>query len=202
MFTGIIKKIVPIIKKTFENEILRYSISCSKDFLRDLEEGASVAVDGVCQTVVEIQPPFVFFEAVSETLEKTTLYRLAANDFVNLERSVRFGEEIGGHLLSGHIMGKAKIERIEKEGNSAKFFFSIEKNITQYLFSKGFIALNGASLTLVDVILEKNIFSVHLIPETLNRTTFKNKKIGDEVNVEIDSQTQILVETAHRFLKS
>lgn len=200
MFTGIIKEVAPIVECFFENGVLRYGVAFSQKMLEGLVLGASVSIDGACQTVVAISKNLVYFDAISETLSRTTLDTITLHRLVNIERAARFGDEIGGHLLSGHVMGKAKISRIEREGNSAKFFFEGNTSWMKYLFSKGFIAIDGASLTLIDVDLEKNSFSVQLIPETLKTTTFGQKKAGDLVNIEIDAQTQALVETTIRLL--
>ena len=132
---------------------------------------------------------------IGETLQRTTLKQLGKGDFVNIERAARFGDEIGGHLLSGHIMGTAHIESIERTAHNCVMWLRCSLEWGKYLFSKGYIALNGASLTLVDVEKATGLFSVHLIPETLRQTTLGAKKAGDLVNIEIDAQTQAIVET-------
>lgn len=117
-----------------------------------------------------------------------------------MERAAKFGDEIGGHLLSGHIFGMAQIDKIDLSSNNCAIFFKCAPEWTQYLFPKGYVALNGVSLTLVDVD-PKGLFSVHLIPETLKRTTFGSSRSGDWVNLEFDSQTQAIVDTLHRMKK-
>lgn len=195
MFTGIIKAIAPILELHATAHLLRYTIAFPIEMLHKLEIGASVAVDGVCQTVVAIEQQKVSFEAIEETLLRTTLKNLSKGTRVNLERAAKFGEEIGGHLLSGHIACTASIENIENNVITLKCSLEWIK----YLFPKGFVALNGASLTLVSVLPEEGLFTVHLIPETLKRTTWGDKSEGDLVNLEVDSLTQAVVETVARM---
>ena len=182
MFTGIIRQKgrVVFVKK---GAILLYAVDFPHDGLRI---GSSVAIDGVCQTVVLLDDA-VYFEAIGETLMRTTLGKLSVGDLVNIERSACVGDEIGGHPLSGHVMTTAVLSSIENN----VYTFSIEN--TRYLFEKGFVAIDGMSLTVVDV-LEKS-FTVHLIPETLKWFT---KKVGDLVNIEFDSMTVACVETVNR----
>lgn len=196
MFTGIVKGIGQISKMEKYEKFLRYAVKFPPDFLENLEEGASVSINGVCQSVVAMEDKNVWFEAIEETLQRTTLKYLTLNQEINLERSTKIGDEIGGHLLSGHIYGMAKIISIQ----SNIFTFSCEKAWMKYFFSKGYIALDGVSLTLVDVDPQAGRFSVHLIPETLKRTLFGKKVAGDWVNLELDATTQATVETVERLL--
>lgn len=198
MFTGIVQGIGEILNVENFPHFLRYTLLFPKKLLDGLTTGTSVAVNGICQTVVKVSKEEVTFEAISETLHKTTLNSATLGQRVNLERAAKFGEEIGGHLLSGHIFGCAKILQI----NQNIYTFVAPGNCIKYLFSKGFIALDGISLTLVDVFPSASRFSVHLIPETLARTTLSTKREGDFVNVEIDSQTQITVDTLSRIKQS
>ena len=198
MFTGIVKATAEIAALEKKDSILRYAVAFPKDFLSGLQLGASVSVDGVCQTVVAIDKNHVWFEAIGETLSRTTFGLFYLGSRVNLERSAKFGDEIGGHLLSGHIYGTAFISQIKEN----VYFFECPVLWMKYLFSKGYIAIDGISLTLVDVEKKTGRFSVHLIPETLKRTTLGEKKAGDRVNLEFDALTQAAVETIENLHSS
>lgn len=196
MFTGIVRGIGLIVQTEIKNSILRYAVLFPSELLSGLTRGASVSVDGICQTVVMIDQDQIWFEAIGETLERTTLKEMSKGKSVNLERAAHFGDEIGGHLLSGHIFGTASIISIDH--NIYSLLGSAEW--MKYLFSKGYIAIDGISLTLVDVDTINKKFTVHLIPETLAHTTLGQKKPGDFVNIEIDSLTQAAVDTVSRLL--
>ena len=196
MFTGIIQTTLPVAWVNHSPTLTRYALSIPPEHQKDLALGASISVNGVCQTVVEINNNEVVFEAIEETLKRTNIATFQADQLVNIERSAKIGDEIGGHLLSGHIIGTAILEAIHN--NILKI--SCPEAWIKMILPKGYIALNGASLTVVDS-LEEGIFTVHLIPETLKRTTFGNIKVGDKINVEIDSQTQAIVETVESILK-
>ena len=171
------------------------TLAFPEERVRGLVHGASVAIDGACLTVTAIDAAHVSFDLMGETLAKTTLGTLKEGNHVNIERSASLGDEIGGHLLSGHIMGTAEIIAIDNSDNNHMVTFRVPQEWMKYIFSKGFIALDGASLTLVDVDKTAGTFTVWLIPETLHITTFGFKKGGDRVNVEIDSRTQTIVDT-------
>jgi riboflavin synthase len=176
-------------------------IAMPEDLRRGLIPGASVSVDGVCLTVVSIEDSTVIFQAMDETLQRTTLGQRRKGELVNVERSAVFGEEIGGHPLSGHVDGRAKIVAIESPKNNCVITFAFDRRYKDYLFEKGFIAVDGASLTISRLDRDAGTFSVYLIPETLKRTTLGTKQIGDEVNIEIDRMTQAIVETVRNVLK-
>jgi riboflavin synthase len=199
MFTGIVRGIGKIASIQSLPGLTQFSISIDPDLLKDLEVGASIAIDGTCLTVVSFTSDKVVFDAIQETLDKTNMKFLKVGDLVNVERAARFGDEIGGHVLSGHIYGTAMIQSIKRTDNNCAVSLKCPVEWTNYLFPKGYIALNGASLTLVDVDKENGSFSVHLIPETLKKTTFGTKKEQDFVNVELESQTQIIVDTIERI---
>lgn len=197
MFTGIVqaKAVVAAIEQL--NSILRYAVTFPPDRLLGLQQGASVAIDGVCQTVVAIDQERVWFEAIEETLNRTTLSQMKVGGWVNLERSARYGDEIGGHLLAGHVFGTARLFKIEKN----IYTFECPSPWLKYLFPKGFIAIDGISLTLVEVS-QLGRFTVHLIPETLKRTTLGEKQEGAYVNLEFDPMTQLTVQTVEAFLRT
>lgn len=198
MFTGIISALGSIIELNAKPNLLTYRVSCPVNFLKGIKIGASISVDGICQTVTQFDDCIVTFDAIQETLDKTTLKFAKVGTKVHLERSAKLSDEIGGHLLSGHVFGTAKIKHIQKQDQTAIFQFQAPTSMVKYLFPKGFISIDGASLTLVDV--TEDSFSVHLIPETLKMTHFKNKSIGDCVNIEIDSQTLAVVNTVERWM--
>jgi riboflavin synthase len=166
-----------------------------------ITKGASVAINGTCLTITNADIPnsLATFDVIDETLAVTNLSKLEIGDKVNFERAAKFGDEIGGHLMSGHIHTTTKISRVIRNKDNYSIYFNMPLDYQKYLFPKGFVGLNGCSLTLVEV--NKKEFSVHLIPETLEMTTFKTKEIDELVNLEIDSHTQAIVDTVARVLK-
>lgn len=203
MFTGIVQGKYRVSEANYYPERVRYAIDYPESALKDLKIGASVSIDGTCQTVVQIDHDSskIWFDAIQETLTCTTLGKIAKNRWVNVERSVRWGDEIGGHLLSGHICSTAQLEKRLEKSDYVILKFQCAKHWMKYFFPKGFIALDGVSLTLVDVD-TKGAFSVHLIPETLRMTVLGSKSEGDRVNIEIDSRTQMVVDTVQRMMNS
>lgn len=205
MFTGIITGIAKLTRLEQQPGLSTLTFCLPKNLTDNLQTGASVAIDGTCLTVVNIdsypkdnvEDNQVIFNVIDETLQKTTLGNIQVTDNVNVERSARLGDEIGGHWVSGHVQGKVEIIKIETFVNNYVLHFLIPHPWICYIFPKGYIALNGASLTIVDVNKSKNTFTVHLIPETLKRTTFSQKKVGDYVNFEVDHHTQIIVDTLY-----
>ena len=162
-------------------------------FKEGLEIGASVSLDGVCLTVVSIDENIVHFDIIKETLNRTTLGNIKSGDNVNVERSLKVGDELGGHILSGHVLTTAKIlERVENEG-SIDLLIENKEEFSDYILQKGYVAIDGMSLTIGRV--TEDYFSLHIIPETLRVTTIKSKSEGDRVNIEIDSRTQAIVDT-------
>lgn len=200
MFTGLIQGLAQVKSVEQQPGLSTLTFSFPDNLLRHLCLGASVAIEGVCLSVVSIHPPLITFNAIAETLAKTTLGELKKQDWVHVERSARLGDEIGGHLVSGHVQGKAPILRIETPSNNYVLYAALPQPWNDYLFTKGYIALNGTSLTLVDVSREENYFTVHLIPDTLKRTMLGQKKVGDFLNFEVDYHTQIIVNTVKNYL--
>ncbi|MGD9592232.1 MAG: riboflavin synthase subunit alpha [Candidatus Berkiella sp.] len=199
MFTGIVQTSAPISFVEHTPGLTRYAISLTAQMLAGLKIGASIAINGACQTVVAIKDNDVFFDAIAETLRCTNIPTFNVGTMVNVERSAKFGDEIGGHLLSGHVIGTALISnKIVNQGEHI-LTFSCSPTWMKYILYKGYIAINGASLTVQEVS-DKGSFSVHLIPETLRITTFSQAQEGDIVNVEIDSQTQAIVDTVQSVL--
>lgn len=175
-----------------------HTVELPEDMAGGLQTGASVAHNGCCLTVTEADGRTARFDLMAETLDKTNLGRLKAGDLVNLERAARFGDEIGGHLMSGHITATTEILRIERTEHNTTMHFALPVALKPYILPKGFVGLDGCSLTIGSV--GEDSFCVHLIPETLRRTLFGTRQAGDTVNLEIDPQTQAVVDTAGRIL--
>lgn len=199
MFTGIVQgtaQIQSIVEKAnFRTQIVKMP----HDLLANLEIGASVANNGVCLTVTEINGDLISFDLMTETLRITNLGKLVEGDFVNIERAMKMGDEIGGHVLSGHVYCAAEVkERIQTENNLQIWFDMPEAELMKYVLTKGFIAIDGISLTIGEV--KGQQFCVNLIPETIDRTLIAKRAIGDLVNIEIDPQTQAIVDTVERYL--
>lgn len=198
MFTGIVLGLATVKQVEEAKGLKRIAVALGLEWAEGLKIGASVSIDGVCLTVVAIDGGVVAFDVIQETLNKTTLKNVRPGSIVNVERAAKFGDEIGGHLLSGHVYGVAPIVGIEKSANNVAISFRGDPAWTKYLFGKGYIAIDGVSLTLVDVNSD-HTFSVHLIPETLRKTTLGRKGVGEHVNVEVDAQTQAIVDTVERI---
>jgi len=201
MFTGIVRGIGQITEVVTLPGLTKLAVALDTPLLSDLQKGASIAVDGVCLTVVDFDSSKVWFDVIDETLQRTTLKSVKLDQQFNIERSARFGDEIGGHIVSGHVFGTVAITSIERTENNCILTFRCPPEWTKYLFPKGFITLNGASLTLVDVDKKKGGVTVHLIPETLQRTTFGSKQVGDLINMELDTHTQTIVDTLENISK-
>jgi riboflavin synthase len=200
MFTGIVQGKFPLLMVEARPGLNRLVIELSDELLIDLAIGASVAIDGVCLTVTAIEPPRVYFDVMQQTLSLTTLAGLAAGDWVNVERSAKQGVEIGGHIISGHVDGTVEVVSVEQPENNCFIRYRVPADKMKYLFSKGFIGLNGCSLTVADVDPLQQTVQVCFIPETLRVTTHGNKRPGDRLNFEVDRQTQTIVDTVENFL--
>lgn len=201
MFTGIIQNMCPVVAVERKPGLVTFTIKCPKEIMEGVATGASVSIDGTCLTVVKIEGNTLTFDCMQETLSITTLSSLSVGRQVNVERSYKVGDEVGGHILSGHITGTAEIVNVEIPENNHVVTFKIPVTWMDYIMPKGFIAIDGASLTIVDVDKKSGTFSVWLIPETLERTTFGAKQVGEKVNIELDSRTQAIVDTMKAYLK-
>ncbi|MDK9757989.1 riboflavin synthase subunit alpha [Vibrio sp. D173a] len=198
MFTGIVQgtaKVVHIDKKDrFQTHVLVLEGALNEG----LEIGASVAHNGCCLTVTKIEGTQISFDLMQATLALTNLGELEEGDSVNIERAAKFGDEIGGHSMSGHISLMAEISEVIDTTNNRTIWFTLPQESMKYVLAKGYIGLDGCSLTIGEV--EDNRFSVHLIPETLERTLFGRRQAGEKINVEFDPQTQAIVDTVERVL--
>ncbi|WP_233115878.1 riboflavin synthase subunit alpha [Aggregatibacter actinomycetemcomitans] len=199
MFTGIVQGTAQIKTITEKANFRTHTVEMPQEMLKGLQIGASVAHNGVCLTVTEIKDNLVSFDLMQETLKITNLGELKVGDPVNIERAMQMGTEIGGHILSGHVYCTAEIiERLPSENNLQIWFKLPNKEVMKYVPTKGFIAVDGISLTIGKV--REQSFCVNLIPETLHRTLIGKKAEGDKVNIEIDPQTQAIVDTVERYL--
>ena len=199
MFTGIVKGFFSVVRIEKYNELNRITVLLPSALLENLVIGASVAINGCCLTVAAFDQKSASFDVMKETLRVTNLGALTEGDKVNVERAARFGDEIGGHLLSGHIHDTVEIDEILKEENNVTIYFRFDTQWQDYLLPKGYASLNGCSLTIGETV-EEGRFCVHLIPETLKVTGFGSAVVGDRVNLEIDSQTQAVVNTVKSYL--
>jgi riboflavin synthase len=181
-------------KENFRTHVVRLP----EALLPGLQPGASVAHNGCCLTVVSIEGDRVSFDLMQETLRVTNLGELKVGDRVNVERAARFGDDIGGHAMSGHILCTAEVTRVIESPNNHQVWFRLPREWMKYVFTKGYIGIDGISLTIGEV--EGDEFNVNLIPETLQRTNIGGRKVGDKINIEIDPQTQAIVDTVERVM--
>lgn len=199
MFTGIVQGTAPVVAIDEKSNFRTHVVEMPTEMLPELALGASVAHNGCCLTVTEVNGNRVSFDLMKETLRITNLGDIKVGDVVNLERAAKFSDEIGGHLMSGHIICTAEIAKIYTSENNRQIWFRMPSlDLMKYVLHKGFIGIDGISLTIGEVM--GNRFCVHLIPETLARTTLGKKRLGHKVNIEIDPQTQAVVDTVERVL--
>lgn len=198
MFTGIVAGMGRISQIEGE-EVIRLVIDFGMVSVDGLVEGASVSVDGVCLTVVDIDDRLISFDVIPETLSLTTLGEKIEGHWVNLERALKFGDEIGGHLLSGHIFGVGEIIERDDGNEFLDIFIDCPDDIMKYIQEKGYIAIDGISLTVGHI--SEGGFALHLIPETIQLTTIGGKGLGEHVNIEVDSMTQTIVSTVEKILE-
>lgn len=197
MYTGIVQGLEKILAIRKSEGYITLVISNDHNFFHDVFIGASVAVNGTCLTAthIDLSANQVHFDVSDLTLSLTTLGSLKAGDEVNIERSAKVGAENGGHNLYGHIEGTAQVRNLSRSGETLHIDLHIPNGNIKYFFLKGFIGLNGCSLTVNRVDREAEEISIDLIPETLRLTTWKDVKAGDAVNYEIDQTTRTLVDT-------
>jgi riboflavin synthase len=199
VFTGIVQALCPVTEIVDRANLRRLSIELG-ELAEGLVPGASVAVNGVCLTATTVARGTASFDVIEETLRVTNLADLAPGSPVNIERSMRVGDEIGGHQLSGHVVHTASVQRIDAEENKRVLWLGVAERWLPYLIHKGFVALDGASLTISAVDPDRRAFAVSLIPETIGRTTLGRVQAAARVNLELDAQTQVIVDTVMRVL--
>ncbi len=183
MFTGLVESIGKVASLQAEGEGRRLVIEATI-FGNDITLGESIAINGVCLTVVEKTLGRADFQLAPETLRKSNLGNLTIGSLVNLERAMRLGDRLGGHWVQGHVDGMGSLLKREKDGDWEKFIFQMPAVLSRYLVAKGSITINGVSLTVVDV--STDTFSVALIPHTLSITNLGVLRNGDTVNLEVD----------------
>ncbi len=199
MFSGIVQGTAEVVTVIEREGMRSHRIRLPAEQLSGLQIGASLAHNGCCLTVTAMEGELLTFDLIAETLRITNLGELRPGDRVNYERATRLGEEIGGHLMSGHILTCAEVLSVETSPNNRRLWLQLPDRYAKYLFPKGYIAIDGISLTIGEV--EQGRFSVNLIPETLERTNIASRTQGDRVNIEIDPQTQVIVDSVERILQ-
>jgi riboflavin synthase len=198
MFTGIVQGTARVARIEDAAGLRRLRLAFAPGFDARLQVGASVAVDGVCLTVSALHDGAADFDAMQQTLALTTLGALREGSLVNVERAAKQGAEVGGHVLSGHVDFQARIATLRRPENNHVLRIAVPAPWMRYVFAKGYIAVDGASLTVAEAQREADAsgwFEVWLIPETLRLTTFGAKREGDALNIEIERQTQVIVDT-------
>ncbi|SEL62776.1 riboflavin synthase alpha chain [Roseateles sp. YR242] len=199
MFTGIVQGIASVQRITDKEGLRSFTLDFPEGFCEGLEIGASVACDGVCLTVTELKSSTqADFDVMQQSLNLTTLGQLQAGSHLNVERAAKEGAEIGGHPLSGHVDFMATIAEIRQPANNHVIRIAVPAPWMRYIFAKGYVAVNGASLTVSEAHRAADgsgWFEVWLIPETLRMTTFAEKGVGASLHIEIERQTQVLVDT-------
>jgi len=196
MFTGIVQGVSTITSISDAAGLRTFILDFPPDFAVDLNVGASVSVDGVCLTVTQVlSSSSAKFDVILQSLSVTTLGSLEIGASVNTERAAKDGAEIGGHPLSGHIDFSAQIESVKASANNRVLRVQVPQPFMRYIFPKGYIAINGVSLTVSAIDRAAGWFEVWLIPETRRMTTFEQKETGDWLNIEIERGTQVVVDT-------
>lgn len=198
MFTGIVSGKGNLKKIVKCEDYISLIIQAPKGFAKNLSKGASVSVNGVCLTVKKGRTDLLEFDVIEETLKKTNLKNITRSSKLNLERSMTANTEIGGHLVSGHIHGTGEVLKVINRKETKDLLIKIPSQLREYFFYKGYVALNGCSLTIGKVL--KSSFYIHLIPETVSITNFKEIKKGDLINIEVEQTTINTVETVKRVM--
>jgi riboflavin synthase len=198
MFTGIVQATCEVVSINNATGLKTFEIAMTPELTQGLVTGASVANNGVCLTATKILNDKVFFDVMEETLAVTNLGNTNVGDRINIERSLTFGSEIGGHILSGHVHTLATVKAVSNTDEHYNIELQVDPQWMNYIFYKGFVGINGCSLTVGK--LTDNGFMLHLIPETLKLTNLDDYTVGSKINIEIDSQTQIIVDTVERIL--
>lgn len=207
MFTGIVQSQAKVSSINTENNLCRLVLDVETSMLNQLETGASIAINGVCLTVVQFSncadndvknsQENIAFDVMEETLRVTNLADLHVGSMVNLERSLKFGDELGGHIVSGHVHHQAELTGREQTPTNCCLTFTCQPSWMKYILAKGFISINGISLTVGEV--GEDFFNVYLIPETLARTNLGTLSVEQMVNLEFDQQTMTIVTTIERM---
>ena len=196
MFSGIVQAVSKKVKFEEKDYGYKLSVTVPANFTKKLKKGDSVAVYGVCLTVVDFKKDLIEFDVVHESIKLTNISEKFSSIPFNLERSLKIGDEVGGHLVSGHVHNIAEIISFENKKERI-LKIKIPSNLKGYIFKKGYVSINGISLTVVNV--TNNFFTISIIPETISKTNLSFLKKGDFVNVEADQQTISIVETVKKL---
>jgi riboflavin synthase len=184
MFTGIVQAMGAIVRVEARGGDTRLVIDTRALDTSDVAIGDSICVSGVCLTAVAIDAAGFAADVSAETLSCTVFATLKSGDCVNLEKSLRLADRLGGHLVSGHVDGVGRVAAIEPDARSQRWSFEVPAELSRYIAAKGSICIDGVSLTVNEV--DANRFGVNLIPHTIGATTFQYKRVGDSVNIEVD----------------
>ncbi|WP_333609120.1 riboflavin synthase subunit alpha [Arsukibacterium sp.] len=200
MFTGIVQCTAQISQVTEQAYGRRLTLSLGTAHLSGVQHGASIAINGVCLTVsaFDLSEGSVSFDVIAETLAKTNLGQWQVGDWVNVERSLSFGSEIGGHIVSGHVQTMATLTELSNNETEWRLRLTLAPGFMRFILAKGFVAVEGCSLTVGETYADG--FSLYLIPETLQLTTLGQKQVGDTLNIECDQQTMAIVQTVERLM--
>lgn len=202
MFTGIVQGVAQVAAITDRPGLRSFELAFAPGFDQGLEIGASVACDGVCLTVTALPGPGrARFDVMQQSLGLTTLGALVPGSRLNVERAARDGAEIGGHPISGHVDCQGVLLSVRRPENNHVLRIGVPASHMRYVFAKGYVAINGASLTIAEADRRERWFEVWLIPETLRMTTFGDKRAGEVLNLEIERSTQVLVDTVRDALE-
>lgn len=183
MFTGIVESLGRVKQIKIQSNSATIVLDLGQ-LAHDVRPGDSISVNGVCLTATQIKGSDVYFDASGETLSKTNIGNIEISDKVNIERSLRIGDKLGGHFVTGHVDGVGVINKINSETGQCTIWISVSKELTDMMVKKGSVAIDGISLTIVE--LRDSLFSVALIPFTLGATTLGFKNTGHKVNIETD----------------
>ena len=192
MFTGIVTDIGKVTSLTPQGD-LRIRIATRYD-MATVDYGASIACDGCCLTVVDKGDGWFDVDVSAESLSKTNLGTWETGSDVNLERALKVGDELGGHIVSGHVDGVAEVVLVEDEGDSTRVQFKVPSELAKFIAPKGSVALNGTSLTVNEV--DGDVFGVNMIPHTKAVTTWGGVALGDKINIEIDTLARYVARLA------
>jgi riboflavin synthase len=184
MFTGIVLAKGIVLTTERRGGDVRICIGAGDLDMSDVVIGDSICVSGVCLTAIDPDAKSFYADVSNETLSRTTLGALRDGDGVNLEKSLRLSDRLGGHLVSGHVDAIGRVVSVEPDARSQRWRFEIPHELSKYIAAKGSVCIDGVSLTVNDV--EVNTFGVNLIPHTISGTTFADKRVGDGVNIEVD----------------
>lgn len=183
MFTGLVEEVGTVRGAARRGDSMRLEIGCAK-ILDDLRAGDSVSIDGACQTAVAVSPDGFTVDTLAETLRKATLGSLRRGSHVNLERALRVGDRLGGHLVQGHVDGVGTVASIDRSDRNVYLTVRLDDHLLRYCVSEGSIAINGISLTIASM--TDDAVRVNVIPETWSRTNLQERSAGDAVNIEVD----------------